>query len=333
MATRIDQALLEKVNHARRNRDWVAIDRFLAGLGKHEIASEPELGLALSVAWSHMFRDDEATSLLNSIEAKVLASNDEDLYRRWLAERTSKLILKGLVSEASDMLLLVTELSERAGDDRRLAFCYNNRGIIECYLGKCDEAVAAFTRSLVSNRAAGDHHGVAMAQYNIGLTLRVFERLEDAVPYVMLAQDGWDSWGLVEERTMALAERAILATMLEDVELGSHLSTVAVGQARGLSSPAVYAIALRARAIALAAAGRLRDALANTEEAIELLSKTIYSFSSAAIREDAAKLAFRLELHSEAARYWQEADAIYGSMGAAWWQENARRSMRSLLEN
>ena len=324
--TSFDEYLFEQVGDARRRRDWVAVDRLLRDFGAGRLAEEPELAIALAIARSHMLRDDEAALLLDLTESRVQETQNEDLYRRWLMEKTSKLILKGKIEEASDRLLLVTSLMNRARDEKGIAMAYNNSGILNCYMGRFEEAIADFTRCLAAFRSIGDHHGVAMAHYNIGLTLKEFDQPREALPYISLAQDGWLASGLLEERTLALAERAVLATTLEDLELGNQLSIVAVEAASKTTSKGIHAVALRARAISLAATGHGQEALDTAKKAILAISGTIYNFASASIREESAAIAIGLGNRSEALQFWREADAIYSSMGAEWWRERMRRS-------
>lgn len=325
---RISEDLLAQVQQAAQRKDWITVDELLSIYDQAKIADEPELALALCTAWSQMYRHEEADRLLDWTRDRVFSSHDQVLHRRWSTKKASKLVFSGRLDEAEELLNQTAELAERAGDESAIAHCYNTRAMLASYLGNFEEAIANFTRGLAAHRASGNARGVALSHFNIGVTLRIFDKPEEALPYILLAQDGWARCGLNEERLLALTERVQLAACLGDTELAIELSEVALNGTNDLGRPVVRAVAIRSSAAAKACVGQYAEALSRAKAALAELNGSIHNFVIASVMHEAASYAAAQNLQTEAEELWEGADRIFSRMGAEWWRNRLAEKRR-----
>jgi tetratricopeptide (TPR) repeat protein len=230
----------------------------------------------LGPAAGHLFysgRIDDATRLLGRIEAleRATPNLDPSVAARLHQLRALRSDLAGALEEALAHHLAALASFERAGDLRGACQTQSNVGFIHAQLGDFVLAEHALRRAHEGAQRMGLWTIVALADHNLGGVLAALGRLEEARAVEHSAAEAFRASGdpRLEGSSRVYLSRILLAA--GDVA-GAEADARRVAESPASPAP-LRAGALAARALALLAAGRAREALVASTTAAEALAQ------------------------------------------------------------
>jgi tetratricopeptide (TPR) repeat protein len=151
----------------------------------------------------------------------------------------------------------------------------------------------------------------------MGVALREWGRIADALPHFMRAADYFGANGSPEERVYTAAERAILLSELGDYVMAENLARTAVERSRSLANPPIEMSAHRSLGIVLRDTGRLLEARPYLLEAVRLAESTVHRILHADAHEEVAVLELLEDNEVAAETHRVHALEVFRSMGLA----------------
>ncbi|MCA9664037.1 MAG: tetratricopeptide repeat protein [Myxococcales bacterium] len=270
---RLGRAHLNRGEHARARS---AFDEAL------EIASELDdtEGRARALRWIgmvHFNRSEHREALPSFSEALVLAEKAglDGLAAELAYEYGVTAGTIGDYGRAVDVSRRALEMFRRQGNRYQESFCLGNLGCFHIYLGEYERAVAVLEQAAALGRRMGIPLAEASAEANLGNALRFLGRFDEALR--LEARAGAVAQRLGDVRLEAdTCLYGALAALGANTAMGDRLDAASLARealslARQAEMPGTEAAASMALAQALAAAGKLDEALGASARAVQIL--------------------------------------------------------------
>src|SRR2546430_423076 len=233
---------------------------YLSARSQEELEQSPMLTLLCGIAHSRLGRLDlgQQWAMVAQLRARMLG--DRTLEVRALNVSGAVALERGGIDEASYFFTRAQEQATEDNDMATVGRCANNLGIIANMQGDYARAVGAYTRAIAAYEQAGFHRGIAESRHNLGITYREQGRLDHALQAADAAvrdAEWLDDRGF---KAQALAGRAEIRLAQHEPELALREAQEAPAIHRQLKDGGLETEDLRIVAVALALAGRTRDA-------------------------------------------------------------------------
>lgn len=253
---------------------WVErrIELARASEGEDEDGVERAQALgSLAVIRYSLGATDEAIQLFE--QALAIAREHEHRYTEiHLSGNLAHVLLShGRKEAAQELLESSRTLARQVGDREGEAFADSNLGHLLEGRGHVAEARAHYERSLALQREVGNVSGVASAMGNLGNVAYALGLWKAALEHYAEALDVIRRMGDIYLEGLAEVARGQVLCLLGDPEAGSEALDRAVAIGRDTGPPAQLAYALFSVGTKEGFAGRFEEALAATDQALELL--------------------------------------------------------------
>jgi DNA-binding winged helix-turn-helix (wHTH) protein/tetratricopeptide (TPR) repeat protein len=185
---------------------------------------------------------------------------DAALRARALITLASSHVRRNAFDKADEAYAEAIALRADAKDPEALGVAYLGRGVVLATRGRFDEAFADLGRARIELETAGDPLGAAQVDVNLGDFQAMRHRPADALPILKNAADRFEKLGAREGRVYALVAVAAAERALLDPAAALATTDKFWPPESNTSNPRMQWKAVRARAEALVANGRLGEA-------------------------------------------------------------------------
>jgi DNA-binding winged helix-turn-helix (wHTH) protein/tetratricopeptide (TPR) repeat protein len=191
---------------------------------------------------------------------RLSPQNDAALRARALITSASSHVRRNEFDKADEAYAEALALRSGVQDPEVLGIAYLGRGIVLAQKGRFDEASAELGRARIELETAGDPLGIAQVDVNLGDFQVLRHRPADALPMLHAAARRFEDLGAREGLVYsAIAIAAVERDLLDPVTALATTDRIWPAEAK-TNNPRMQWMATRARAAALAANARLRDA-------------------------------------------------------------------------
>ena len=203
---------------------------------------------------------DAVARTLDALIDRLDPRRDAALRARALITLASSYVRRNLFDRADEAYAEAIALRADAKDPEALGIAYLGRGVVLATRGRFDEAFADLGRARIELETAGDPLGVAQVDVNLGDFQAMRHRLADALPILKNAAERFEKIGAREGRVYALVAVAAAERALLDPVAALATTDAFWPPESNTSNPRMQWKAVRARAEALIANGRLGEA-------------------------------------------------------------------------
>ena len=191
---------------------------------------------------------------------RLSPQNDAALRARALITLASSHVRRNEFDKADEAYAEALALRSGVQDPEVLGIAYLGRGIVLAQKGRFDEAAAELGRARIELETAGDPLGIAQVDVNLGDFQVLRHRPADALPMLRAAARRFEDLGAREGLVYsAIAIAAVERDLLDPAAALATTERIWPAEAK-TNNPRMQWMATRARAAALAANARLRDA-------------------------------------------------------------------------
>jgi tetratricopeptide (TPR) repeat protein len=231
-----DDALILKTQIARSwgiRRDFERARQVLAEVEPaiHAAGSEAQVRYWLELGRTYSSATHDDTLQTNEIKARARAAYDNAL----ALARSSRLDYLAIDTlhmyafvdstpadelKVLDQALAIVQTTTQADAKQWEASLRNNRGYALQQLGRYDEALAEFQRSLIARERQGQPRGIRIAHWMIAKTLRLMGRMYEALEIQQRLEREWDADG--EPDPYVFEELELIYRKRNDMQRAQH---------------------------------------------------------------------------------------------------------------
>lgn len=310
-------------------RDFPGVVRELAALDRDALLADPDLGYSLALALHATGETARALELVGSLAEPVRRSGVGRLQRRLLNLESALRFSLGEVARARELWERVLALATAGRDHDLAAKSSNNLGVLHTLQGRPRDAIAAYGRARAAYQRLGDRRGLAQAHQNLAINYRESDHLEEADTHFRLAMDHAREAGSPDVLGRAEEERAVLFLLQGDLAMARETAVRALDRLERIGDAAGRAESLRVLGLVALAAGRLEEAGARLEAALEQARATSSALLEAETLECLAGVRHAAGDDESARSARAEAAALFDQLGAEAWGAQLRERVRS----
>jgi tetratricopeptide (TPR) repeat protein len=309
-------SLLEELRALAAERRYLEIERKLLDLPADDLIDDPEVGLQLVLAWSHLRRTTEALTLTSRLIDQALAVGNNDLALRVELVKSFLLGREGKLHEAERSVKICLERKDSVDCSQFGAAAISSLATILTLRGQWEPAIALFHRALSHYQQLGHSLGVAASHHNLGLANRYCGRLEEAERYFAAASDYYLAEGTVEEHIMAEAERSLAIVGLGDELLAESMIRRSLQACRRIGNRELLAEALRIAGAVLRVCNRPNEARNLLKEGLSLSHRACRKQLQAEIHLELHHLSCKVGRSDAARRHLRRSKRLFEEIGA-----------------
>lgn len=272
-------ALLRKARDLDETRAYPELGTLLSEWDRDALAEEPELLFLRADVLRRLGRGSEALEDLEVLKDRIGRFGNVALHRRRLNLLGSIRFESGQIDEARDLWSAQLDDARAAGDEQFAARACNNLGVVATLFDELPLALGYYTRAVASYFQVGYERGLGQSHHNLGITYREMGFLHDADTHFRSAEHFARKASSEDEVARVAQERALLLSLLGDVDMARHTAETALGTYDRLGDP-----------VGVAEVRRVLGLVALGEGEIELAEETLKQSLATAQESRAALL-------------------------------------------